>query len=272
MHRLEKIDEIEGSGLRYQQHGVSYQNPHYDMSFVLKNLNADEFRQLQRMVGQSHSKIQHATRDNYKNISFMASDYEALKKVLARHKPCAIRSFFYISPATILLNKLQFDFHSLITALDTYVSNYDRWGYHEREIAWLKVGKAQRDVPAQIAHEYCRPYRSFDPRPEFNEETLPRSLTFDNFVTNAQSWFPLTSSSSGLGFDFSIRRGRLAAGVKTRRQVGGWLYHAPAESNLAACRHLDEVRIADLTVSRNNLCRSINRLRLARSLREEAQS
>jgi hypothetical protein len=43
---LEKVNALERSGLAYQQHGVSYKNPHYDMSFVLKNLNPDEFRQL----------------------------------------------------------------------------------------------------------------------------------------------------------------------------------------------------------------------------------
>jgi hypothetical protein len=41
---LSQIDEIERSGLAYQQHGVAYQNAHYDMSFVLKNLNIEEFR------------------------------------------------------------------------------------------------------------------------------------------------------------------------------------------------------------------------------------
>ncbi|OGV26319.1 MAG: hypothetical protein A3F18_00310, partial [Legionellales bacterium RIFCSPHIGHO2_12_FULL_37_14] len=41
----ERVDTMEHSGLAYQQHGISYQNAHYDMSFVLKKLSADEFRQ-----------------------------------------------------------------------------------------------------------------------------------------------------------------------------------------------------------------------------------
>lgn len=252
---LEKIDAMEQVGLSYQQHGITYQNAHYDMSFILKNLNADEFRQLQTMVGQGSSKIQQATTDNYKNISFTATEYEALKKTLDQHRPKGIFSFFFSSPATALGEKLQFDFHSLITALDSYVTNFDKWNDHQQEEAWMKVGQAQRDVPAHVAHEYCRPDRSFDPLPSFTEEALPRILTFYNYVTNINSWFPLTSSSSGLGFDFALIRGsRHYAGVG----AGGGRFVV----DLAAVRHLDEVRIADLTQSRENLSRPASQLGL----------
>jgi hypothetical protein len=252
---LEKIDEIERSGVEYLQHGVAYKNPHYDMSFVLKDLNVEEFRQLKTLVGQDSAKIQQSTADNYQTIPFTATEYEALKKALEKHKPWRIASFFYTSPATAISNKLQFDFHSLITALETYVSNYDRWGHHELEMAWLAVGKAQRDVPAHIAHEYCRDDRSFDPRPEFNEDALPRILTFDNYVTNVKSWFPLDSSSSGLGFDFSLfRDGRARGrGGAWRTGAAGWLRPG---LDLAAVSHLDEVRTADLTLSREILERA----------------
>ena len=248
---LERVNEMEHTGLAYQQHGVSYQNPHYDMSFVLKNLNLDEFRQLQTMVGQNITKINNATADNYQTLPFTATEYEQLKKALDHHKQYRLTSFFYTSPANAVANKLQFDFKSLITALDTYVTNYDRWDYHQGDEAWLNVGKAQREVPAHIAHEYCRGDRSFDPRPEFNEDTLPRVLTFYNYVTAVKSWFPLTSSSSGLGFDFGLlrrARGGSAAGA------AGWAAGAAAPTlDLAAVSHLDEVRTADLTQSRENL-------------------
>jgi hypothetical protein len=233
---------MERAGLAYQQHGVDYLNPHYDMSFVLKNLTLDEFRQLKTMVGQKIAKINNATADNYVTLAFTATEFEQLKKELDHHKQYWLTSFFYTSPANAVPNKLQFDFKSLITALDTYVTNYDRWDYHQLDEAWLNVGKAQREVPAHIAHEYCRSDRSFDPRPEFNEETLPRCFTFDNYVTNVTSWFPLTSSSSGLGVDF---------GLLSRAGVRRWMaprYKACAD--LAAVSHLDEVRTADLTQSR----------------------
>lgn len=258
---LEKIDAMEQVGLSYQQHGITYQNAHYDMSFVLKNLNANEFRQLQTMVGQSNLKIQQSTIDNYKNISFTATEYEALKKTLEQHRPKGISSYFYSSPATAISEKLKFDFHSLITALDIYVTNFRKWNFHQQEEAWIKVGKAQRDVPAHVAHEYCRPDRSFDPLPSFTEETLPRSLDFYNNFTNIKSWFPLSSSSAGLGFDFALTRGQV------RLYAIGWDGVGVVPSlrcgvDLAAVRHLDAVRIADLTQSRENLSRPVSQLRL----------
>jgi len=254
-HLLERVNEMEHTGLAYQQHGVAYKNPHYDMSFVLKNLTPDEFCQLKTMLGQGSAKINHATADNYATLAFTATEYEQLKKELEQHKSWNITSFFYTSPANALSNKLKFDFNSLITALDTYVTNYDRWGYHQRDAAWLDVGKAQRDVPVHIANEYCRPDRSFDPCPEFNEETLPRTLTFHNFATDVSSWFPLSSSSSGLGFDFSLFRGSgtgaNGAAILAGRghSAGGRIFSV----DLAAVRRLDEVRTADLTQSREIL-------------------
>jgi hypothetical protein len=262
-YMLERVNEMERIGLAYQQHGVSYQNPHYDMSFVLKNLTLDDFRQLQTLVGQNSVKIQQATAENYRTIPFTATEYEALKKALEQRKPTGIASFFsffYKWREEALSAKLQFDFHSLITDLDSYVNNYDKWNYHQQQEAWMKVGKAQRDVPAHVAHEYCRHDRSFDlgayrnaGESRFKEKTLPRVLTFDNDVAwRAEVWFPLTSSSSGLGFDFGLTRGI----SKLRRFDGRFPRMLPCRfgrADLAAVSHLDEVRTADLTQSRDIL-------------------
>jgi len=270
---LGKVNEMEDSGLAYQQHGIEYKNPHYDVSFVLKDLSPDEFSQLRAMVGQNVAKINNATVDSYQNLPFSATEYEQLKKELAPHASvwnwmlsCLgsfeyfgyltypeffLASFFITPPAQAIANKLTnaFDFKSLITALNTYVTNYDSWDDHQRVAAWLDVGMAQREVPVHIANEYCRSDRSFHPCPEFNELTLPRVLTFDNWVTNVKSWFPLTSSSSGLGLDFAISGVRprgaavpLAAGPL--RPVWRW-----ASIDLAAVSRLVEVRAADLTQS-----------------------
>ena len=262
-YMLDRVNEMERIGLAYQQHGVSYQNPHYDMSFVLKNLTLDDFRQLQTLVGQNSVKIQQATAENYRTIPFTATEYEALKKALEQRKPTGIASFFDTRREEALSPKLQFDFHSLITDLDSYVNNYDKWNYHQKQEAWMKVGKAQRDVPAHVAHEYCRHDRSFDldaykdaGESRFKEKTLPRVLTFDNYVTNIKSWFPLTSSFSGLGFDFGLTRAAtegVAAGLCAAwlGALGGGVVTAHAD--LAAVSHLDEVRTADLTQSREIL-------------------
>ena len=245
---LDKIDEIEREGLAYQQHGIEYRNAHYDMSFILKNLTRDEFRHLKALLGQSHDKLNTTTQDNYQTISFTATEYEQLKKELAQQK---VRSLMPLS------NKLKFDFHSLITALDTYVTNFDEWNDHQQEEAWMKVGKAQRDVPVHVAHEYCRPDRSFDPLPSFTEKALPRLLTFYNYITNIKSWFPL-SSSSGLGLEFALTRvrGWHQIGydpIRTFTTDGAPSTGALVCVNLAAVRHLDKVRIADRTQSRENL-------------------
>lgn len=271
---LGKVNEIEGSGLAYQQHGLSYKNVHYDMSFILKDLNLDEFHRLKMMLGQRHHKLNTATEENYKTVSFTATEYEQLKKALAEQKwrrfiPTGSASFqllcyltypvFFItslfipSPAKKLRNKLKFDFHSLITALHTYVTKYNKWSFQERYMAWLSVGIAQRYVVAHFAHQYCNLHQSFAPVPSFNEVTLHRGLTFDNNVTSNSSWFPLSSSSSGLGFDFAVR-GRLSRwDVPTAVGAGHVVSRDSAIVDLAAITHLDKVRTDDLKVSREHL-------------------
>jgi len=247
---LDKVNEMERSGLAYQQHGVDYQNPHYDVSFVLKDLSPEEFRQLQAMVGQNLPKIQQASVDNYQNLPFTATEYEQLKKALDHHKQYKLTSFFYTSSANAIANKLNFDFKSLITAMNTYVTNFDRWDWHQRESAWFDVGKTQREVPVHIANEYCRPDRSFEPCPEFNEPRLPRSRSFYNYMTDSDdSWFPLPSAASGLGVDLALYRTMALRAPRGERRGPGDMLHF----DLAAINRLDEVRTADLTQSREIL-------------------
>jgi len=150
----------------------------------------------------------------------------------------------------------------LLQALQDYVTGYNGWyaAQNDDEIkaAWMVVGLAQRDVPVHVANEYCRTDRSFDPRPAFNEETLPRNLEFYNFTTGGLlSWFPLVvSASSGLGVNFAVVRG----GLITLCRAGQWTcVHTLARDvletrfDLAAVSRLDEVRTADLTQSRKIL-------------------
>ena len=148
-----------------------------------------------------------------------------------------------------------FDMTPLITALQNYVNGYGAWdaanNYDAMKAAWMLVGKAQRDLPVHVINEYCRPDRSFDPLSEstFNEDNLPRILTYYNFNTGSTvPLFPLVvSGSSGLGVDFALLWGaRTFAGCGARGATGAGL-------TLAAARRLDEVRTADLTLSRTNL-------------------
>jgi hypothetical protein len=117
--------------------------------------------------------------------------------------------------------------------------------------AWMSVGKAQRDVPAHVAHEYCRPDRSFDPTPLFNEPYLPRNLTCSNYFISDRvtSWFPLAASNvRGLGVNFALYRGARVRGASMRPGPGCWLQAASvAACDLAAVSRLDKVRSYDLT-------------------------
>ena len=148
-----------------------------------------------------------------------------------------------------------FDFTPLKTALNNYVQGYNNWfitgNYKAMNEAWMAVGLAQRDVPVHVINEYCRPDRSFDPTPEFEESTLPRELTYYEYrALENRAVFPLVvSDSSGLGVDFAlIRQGEDSA---TRRE--GYARRMSALADLAAVSRLDEVRTADLTLSREIL-------------------
>ena len=254
---LEKIQAIELSGLEYEQHGVSYQNTHYDMSFILKNLNVQEFEQLKQIVGESHSKIQHASADNYKQISFSATEYELLKTTLKNHEYRFIFSLFFTSPATVICNKLKFDFFSLHTAYKEFLSiiSSNKPNYDQMEVAWLNIGKAQRDVPAHVAQEFCRKDRPFYPIPSFREPYFPRSLMhiLKEGVKPNKCWFPLTNSD--LGYSFTMFRGM------ADYCLGNITYSGPGvKYDFQAFRKLDEIRTAELSTCFENLSPNAKRL------------
>ncbi len=150
-----------------------------------------------------------------------------------------------------------FDLTPLKQALQQYINGYDNWyatgNWAAMGAAWMVVGKAQRDVPAHVAQEYCREDRSFSLTPQFNKAVLPRALTFYNFNTPAnESWYPLSSSNSGLGFDFALIYGR-PLGQSVGRMVRSAGPPEPPAVDLAAITRLDKVRTIDLTLSRNHL-------------------
>lgn len=147
-----------------------------------------------------------------------------------------------------------FGFTPLKEAYKRYLAGYDAWSaaqnWDAMKAAWMEVGLQQRDMPVHVANEYCRPDRSFSPRPEFNEEALPRCLMFYNYNTDSeQALFPLVvSDTAGLGVDFALMRG----GRKMRgrcARAGCWV----DGRDLAAVSRLDEVRTVDLTRSRECL-------------------
>ncbi len=118
--------------------------------------------------------------------------------------------------------------------------------------AWMKVGLAQRDVPAHVIHEYCRLDQSFA-NPTFKEDKLPRVTSYWNNITGKSA--PLLpfviTQSSGLGVNFALLRGRA---VQSR---GFELPERKSEGlgvvDLAAVTRFDEVRTEELKQSLDNL-------------------
>ena len=142
-----------------------------------------------------------------------------------------------------------FDMTPLKMALQHYVNGYDAWraanDSDAMNAAWMLVGLAQRDLPVHVINEYCRPDRSFDPLPAFNEDKLPRVLTYYNFNSSSDvPLFPLVvSGGAGLGVDFAlIRRGSRGALMAYEPASRAWL-------DLAAISRLDVVRTDDLKQS-----------------------
>ena len=151
-----------------------------------------------------------------------------------------------------------FDLTPLKNALQQYVDSYDNWerenNLHAMRAAWMEVGILQRDLPVHVVNEYCHPDRSLSPRPEFNEEALPRSLIFYNYNTGReQALFPLVvSDTAGLGIDFALIRGMGLVAWAVRVAWAGHGRREPGQ-DLAAVSRLDEVRTVDLTRSRESL-------------------
>ena len=145
----------------------------------------------------------------------------------------------------------------------------------ERRIAhWMEVGKAQRDVPAHVAQEYCRPDRSFSPCPKFNEDSLPRVLSLETYISrHTTSWFPnqynhysnygfwREGNGAGLWWRLGFDKMPAQAGdVPLEERFDGdddyLLTLIPGRrlaKDLSAITRLDEVRTKDLEVSRENL-------------------
>ena len=190
---------------------------------------------------------------------------EATKaKMLERIDAMERDGLTYEQHGVVVEHSKHFDFTPLITALTRYVQGFDNWyatnNWDAMRAAWMEVGLAQRDLPVHVVNEYFHPHRSFNPRPTFNEETLPRNLTFYNYVTGVTSaLFPLVvSDSAGLGVDFAFVRIHTCGGASHWGGVeGGGARHrgrgVGGRVDLAAVSHLDEVRTADLTLSRENL-------------------
>lgn len=148
-----------------------------------------------------------------------------------------------------------FDFSELKSALEDFTNDYHQCGRRDKHSAWMMVGKAQRDVPAHVAHEYCRPDRSFSSSLlAFDEATLPRRLTFCSKYTlpsKTSFWFPL-ASDIGLGLTDAAQRSWFYTGAAVSDGTVG-MECVSACKDLEAITLLESVRTTDLKKCLNNL-------------------
>lgn len=167
-----------------------------------------------------------------------------------------------------------FDLTPLIHALKHYKDEYDKksnkteadWDALDK--IWIEeVGRAQRNVTAHIAHEYCHPDRSFEDVNNNNEllsaaipSNLKRQLKFYNVDTgNHDFWFSPDSYSvdSGLGFSFGILRRRRSGGADGVAGRGSAMWDV-AHADSVALTTIDKVRTNDREQSLLNLSRPLN--------------
>ncbi len=160
----------------------------------------------------------------------------------------------YIQHGHEVEHSKHFDMTPLKAALQNYDVRYNAWiksaNYDAMKTAWMMVGLAQRDLPVHVINEMFRPDRDFRLLPEFNEDDLPRVLTYYNSVTHSKArLFPLVlSASDGLGVSFALSRLNELDDACGR----SWLL-GKCSLDLLALSRLDEVRTTDLTHSREIL-------------------
>jgi serine/threonine protein kinase len=78
-----------------------------------------------------------------------------------------------------------FDLQPLLDTLKTYVDNYDKWDWVQREEQWCKkVGGAQKLLPVHVVNEYCRSDRSFNPCPAEWKSALPRTREVEVYINS----------------------------------------------------------------------------------------
>lgn len=133
-----------------------------------------------------------------------------------------------------------FNLQPLITALRTYVENYNDWTEKERVLHWCTVvGLAQTLIPAHIRHHYCDPEEGFWNNPCLKKLKLTRSLEIYSWVlSKSQLW---SEGLSYLGLDFGVysRLGR--TGVIWKLVTAPHPRLGPA-GNFAALMALDVMR------------------------------
>jgi hypothetical protein len=152
-----------------------------------------------------------------------------------------------------------FNFDVLDAAWAHYWRNYPKWindgDLESLQKAWLEIGKAQREVPAHVAQEFCGLVRGFSLIPAFDDLTLSRNIKFYNEIKDRhESWFPLQSPNSGLGFHFAIF-------ISNQSEARGSAAGPEAGIDRLVLDRLAKIRTKDLQISREFLSGSRHELK-----------
>jgi hypothetical protein len=105
------------------------------------------------------------------------------------------------------ITEKHFDFSVLVNALKTYVEQFIKWDWPEREKYWCSdVGLAQRYVPAHVMQHYCDEETFFYPTPSFTKETFKRTLRFAMTDSCGMDWTGISTPDTErvLGVHFAI--------------------------------------------------------------------
>jgi hypothetical protein len=179
----------------------------------------------------------------------MSSEIKA--EMLKRCENIEKNGLTYIQQGVKVTGSKHFDFTPLKTALQNYIDGYSHWckrnNWTAMRAAWMQVGLAQHNLPVHVLNEYCRKDRSFDPKPTFKEDSLPRELTFYSLTTETeQSLLPFIVAGR-LGVDLALTR--MNCGTAQGASVRVWI----PKLDLEAINQLDKVRTNDLALLRNQL-------------------
>lgn len=139
----------------------------------------------------------------------------------------------------------------LFVAYKAYKAHLKRWLAYEitddqLRLAWLDIGKMQRNLlPRHILKEFCRisdPSKwSADANFDVDSDPCPTRCDIYNsiFLIENVPLLPFVPNE-GLGYDFTLARGRLSFAVGRRTTIGiSW------ESDVAAFHRLYEIRNND---------------------------
>ena len=152
----------------------------------------------------------------------------------------------------LVLNEKHYDwsFRVFESALQTYIDavtpmiQNGKYNWDLLQELWLNAGFTQRYLTVPWVNAYCCETR-FDPQPDFNTVTPSRKTTFYNWITDKTRDFFDVLDNLGLGFSFGIYKG--VAVAEALPALWGWRSPSWARLDLAACRHLCEVRTDDYT-------------------------